>query len=294
LLKHTREIIGAESLLHVMVSLRAFAASVSEHSRLLTGDGVAAYECCFVDKQSKVFPFLFQKANMGKVIWRRMIELRILSRVLIERGAVASTETIRIDNSVYDILECALQTRLKCFLENVAQFAARRRDTFGTATSFKEKIVTFDPKQKIRSTNIQLELEKEERLERERQALLRVGESISSKRKRDFIENSTLKERVAKVQQEEEDRIRASVTNQAARSALGEAKYLKWYDLASYTSGQDEGKQTSLSTNKKDYVLPLGQKRCKVEKIRPSGSAADSIILRDCKEALAAEFSGFK
>jgi len=33
---------------------------------------------------------------------------------------------------------------------------------------------------------------------------------------------------------------------------------LKWYDLASYTSGQDEGKQTSLSTNKKDYVLPLG------------------------------------
>jgi len=83
-----------------MVSLRAFAASVSEHSRLLTGDGVAAYECCFVDKQSKVFPFLFQKANMGKVIWRRMIELRILSRVLIERGAVASTETIRIDNSV--------------------------------------------------------------------------------------------------------------------------------------------------------------------------------------------------
>jgi len=30
----------------------------------VTGDGVAAYECCFVDKQSKVFPFLFQKANM--------------------------------------------------------------------------------------------------------------------------------------------------------------------------------------------------------------------------------------
>ena len=67
-----------------------------------------------------------------------------------------------------------------------------------------------------------LEREKAERVERERQALLRVGQSIMNKRKRDLEENTFLKEKVAKVQQEEEERIRAAAANQAARDALGE------------------------------------------------------------------------
>ena len=51
--------------------------------------------------------------------------------------------------------------------------------------------------------------------------LLRVGDTILSKRKRDFEVNKSLKEKVEKVRQEEEDRLRATVTNDAARSALG-------------------------------------------------------------------------
>ena len=113
----------------------------------------------------------------------------------------------------------------------------------------------------IRKINVALEREKAERVERERQALLRVGQSIMNKRKRDLEENTFLKEKVAKVQQEEEERIRAAAANQAARDALGEylffflivsldlspkctpidfchqhdagdAKYLKWFDMA--------------------------------------------------------------
>lgn len=53
------------------------------------------------------------------------------------------------------------------------------------------------------------------------QALLRVGQTILNKRKRDVEENTFLKEKVAKVRQEEEERIRATAANQAARDALG-------------------------------------------------------------------------
>ena len=54
-----------------------------------------------------------------------------------------------------------------------------------------------------------------------RQALLRFGETILVKRKRVF-DNSRLEDKVAKVRQEEEERIRADVANKAARNALGE------------------------------------------------------------------------
>ncbi|EEH59808.1 uncharacterized protein MICPUCDRAFT_64572 [Micromonas pusilla CCMP1545] len=55
LLKHTREIIGAESLLHVMVSLRAFAASVSEHSRLRE---YITLRCCLDSQQVEACYYL--------------------------------------------------------------------------------------------------------------------------------------------------------------------------------------------------------------------------------------------
>lgn len=61
------------------------------------------------------------------------------------------------------------------------------------------------------------------------QALLRVGQSILSKRKRDFEENTFLKEKVARVQQEEEERIRATVANQAARDALGKLVFFLFF-----------------------------------------------------------------
>tara|TARA_Y100000748_G_C15061447_1_gene318768 strand:- start:243 stop:422 length:180 start_codon:yes stop_codon:yes gene_type:complete len=52
--------------------------------------------------------------------------------------------------------------------------------------------------------------------------LLKFGETVLIKRKRTF-ENCRLEEKVAKVRQEEEERIRADVANKAARSALGES-----------------------------------------------------------------------
>lgn len=55
-----------------------------------------------------------------------------------------------------------------------------------------------------------------------------------SKRKRDFEENTFLKEKVAKVQQEEEERIRATVANQAARDALGESQYFLFFCFSAW------------------------------------------------------------
>ena len=51
---------------------------------------------------------------------------------------------------------------------------------------------------------------------------MKFGETVLIKRKRTF-ENCRLEEKVAKVRQEEEERIRADVANKAACSALGES-----------------------------------------------------------------------
>mmetsp|Transcript_12644 Transcript_12644/g.49228 ORF Transcript_12644/g.49228 Transcript_12644/m.49228 type:complete len:148 (-) Transcript_12644:2002-2445(-) len=78
-----------------------------------------------------------------------------------------------------------------------------------------------EPKQRIRQINIDAEVQKRERLDIERKALLRVGESILSKRRTRAGDDSHLKEKVARIRQEEEERIRATMANDAARSALG-------------------------------------------------------------------------
>mmetsp|Transcript_5461 Transcript_5461/g.13838 ORF Transcript_5461/g.13838 Transcript_5461/m.13838 type:complete len:177 (+) Transcript_5461:1099-1629(+) len=166
----------------------------------------------------------------------------------------------------------------------------------------------MEPKQKVRRINVNREREKGQRLEKERQALLRVGQSILSKRKRDFEDNSSLKERVTKVRQEEEERIRASVANEAARSALGDAKYLKWFEWAK-TSDQPDGAIPSTlgSELREEHASDIkqdekeahkGVKGNRVEKLRGSGAAINSIyttksiILRDCIEALKGDENG--
>ena len=95
----------------------------------------------------------------------------------------------------------------------------------------------MEPKALVRKVNVDCEAAAAARNEKERQALLRVGETFAAKRRRatrgDEFDDQELKEKVAKVQAEEEDRVRAETANQAAQAALGsDAKYLKWTEQA--------------------------------------------------------------
>mmetsp|Transcript_5469 Transcript_5469/g.13859 ORF Transcript_5469/g.13859 Transcript_5469/m.13859 type:complete len:396 (+) Transcript_5469:335-1522(+) len=238
--------------------------------------------------------------------WRKIIELRIYARICGDDGLASSTGIAHVNEKVYEFLEEALQVRLKSFVAHISICAARRNDA--NRSAFTKCQSAMEPKQKVRRINVNREREKGQRLEKERQALLRVGQSILSKRKRDFEDNSSLKERVTKVRQEEEERIRASVANEAARSALGDAKYLKWFEWAK-TSDQPDGAIPSTlgSELREEHASDIkqdekeahkGVKGNRVEKLRGSGAAINSIyttksiILRDCIEALKGDENG--
>lgn len=116
--------------------------------------------------------------------------------------------------------------------------------------------------------------------------MLRFGETILVKRKRVF-DNSRLEDKVAKVRQEEEERIRADVANKAARNALGEAKYLKWYDMASQSKVDSSSKFVDAPKTSQDvemgFIPQVFERR---------NQATSSIVLRDCHEALVADVRG--
>mmetsp|Transcript_12210 Transcript_12210/g.51388 ORF Transcript_12210/g.51388 Transcript_12210/m.51388 type:complete len:347 (-) Transcript_12210:954-1994(-) len=154
-----------------------------------------------------------------KKAWRKSIELCIFARVYAMNKAASFGETLHIDCQVYGYLEDALQVRLRNFISRVLICATRR--TGSQQNAFEKSTTVFEPKQRIRQVNVDAERSKNERFEKERQALLRFGETIVVKRKRVF-DNSRLEDKVAKVRQEEEERIRADVANKAARNALGE------------------------------------------------------------------------
>ena len=87
------------------------------------------------------------------------------------------------------------------------------------------------PKSLVRVTNSQKEVNKKKREESERKVLLKVGEVLTKRKKDMSTEFSSMEQKVAKVLQQEEDRVQAHAANQATRTAFGgDAKYMKWQD----------------------------------------------------------------
>ena len=87
------------------------------------------------------------------------------------------------------------------------------------------------PKSLVRVTNSQKEVNKKKREESERKVLLKVGEALTKRKKDMSTEFSSMEQKVAKVLQQEEDRVQAHAANQATRTAFGgDAKYMKWQD----------------------------------------------------------------
>lgn len=149
-----------------------------------------------------------------------------------------------------------------------------------------------EPKQRIRQINVDAEVQKRERVDIERKALLRAGESIMSKRRTRAGDDSHLKEKVARIRQEEEERIRATIANDAARSALGDAKYLKWF----VSSG---GKEVDRESQRKpSRELTCKQNDEKDSEIRFPKRSMDgrgaranwTVSLKDCRDVIGDEY----
>jgi len=100
----------------------------------------------------------------------------------------------------------------------------------------------------LRGINARYQLQKADRLESERQALLRVGQIFNKRRREQMTSDDDFREKVAKVQKDEENRIRANIANEAARNELGDAKYLKWYAMAE--GGMPKGRSVPALSHK--------------------------------------------
>lgn len=245
-----------------------------------------------------------------KASWRKLIELRVFARVAGEDGVAARAGVPHVHEKVYEYVEEALQARLKGFVARVCVAAKHRND--GNRKLFpRDKMSVVEPRAAVRRVNVDAERDAAARAEKERQRLLRVGETFLSKRKRarggeDAEDDAELKEKVARVQAEEEERQRAETANQAAQAALGaDAKYLKWAEAAKAGDGgatraaptaaprgdPDAGGDPDAARDASRGGKPLGLG----ERLGDSAFggvpgamavAEHSVVLRDCAEAL--------
>lgn len=242
-----------------------------------------------------------------KASWRKLIELRVFARVAGEDGVAARAGVPHVHEKVYEYVEEALQARLKGFVARVCNAAKHRND--GNRKLFsRDKMSFVEPRAAVRRVNVDAERDAAARAEKERQRLLHLGETFLSKRKRarggeDAEDDALLKEKVARVQAEEEERQRAETANQAAQAALGaDAKYLKWAEAAKAGDGgatraapkkgdPDAGGDPDAADGASRGGKPVGLG----ERLGDSAFAGvpgamavaeHSVVLRDCAEAL--------
>jgi len=239
-----------------------------------------------------------------KASWRKLIELRVFARVAGEDGVAARAGVPHVHEKVYEYVEEALQARLKGFVARV-QLAAKHRNDGNRRLLPREKTAVREPRAAVRRVNVDAERGAAARAEKERQRLLRVGETFLAKRKRarggEDEDDAELKEKVAKVQAEEEERRRAETANQAAQAALGaDAKYLKW--AAAAEAGDGGAARGAKGATKGDPGGDAGgdpggpggdKSRERLGGAEGFGGvpgavavAEHSVVLRDCAEAL--------
>jgi hypothetical protein len=155
------------------------------------------------------------------------------------------------------VMNEALRSHLKTIILSLAAYSKQRRLGFQQVftTCIRSK---YSPKALVRFTNTKKETEKQTRDEAERQVLLKVGEAMT-KRKDNDGGYSSMERKVAKVLQQEEDRIQAQAANQATRTAFGgDAKYLKWQNkIPDKESIVSQNSADSKNTNKIQDQIPF-------------------------------------
>jgi hypothetical protein len=149
------------------------------------------------------------------------------------RHVIASRvkENICIQNPKAEwVINDAMHNHLKTLIVTLVTQARKRR--IGSQHLLASFLKSKDsPKSLVRVTNSQKEVNKKKREESERKVLLKVGEALTKRKKDMSTEFSSMEQKVAKVLQQEEDRVQAHAANQATRTAFGgDAKYMKWQD----------------------------------------------------------------
>lgn len=143
------------------------------------------------------------------------------------------------------------------------------------------------PKDRIRELNLKLSHKTSLRQEEEHQKLLQLGET-SGRRKRkpsdeDYDEELLI--RAEKAREEEEERRLADAANEATRSALGDAKYLKWFSQAQQPRGRITQEVQKERETPKEPVVELDS----VDERDPGLRNSKKVVLSDVVGILKSE-----
>ncbi len=155
---------------------------------------------------------------------RKQLEIFIRQRAL-----SLKSYHVQYSGSVVDLIHTSAVVQLQQFVLALTRASARRKDLSDSSGCHR----IDSPRTTVRNSNAILEDGNKLRVEEERQAIILAGANLAKRGRAAPEEDAHLKEKVTQVLQEEEDRARASATNEAVRSALGgDAKYLRWSQQA--------------------------------------------------------------
>ena len=203
--------------------------------KVMSHEDVLAYAGIDSDKESAFARFapngmtkaqLAKRASAGppeKEAWRKAIVARIDARLA---AVAASKGMTHVGGNVSELMEEALQARLKRVAEHTVTCSRERQDS--NKSAFASNKVDSQPRRLVRELNLQKETEYAAREEARRQALLVVARAGGNKRKAPEVPGEALAARKL-----EDERVLAVTANQAARNALGLSRMdLKWAKAA--------------------------------------------------------------
>lgn len=145
----------------------------------------------------------------------------------------------RVDQVSIQLVGGAVRQRIRKLSALLARSSETRRslsDIFPQVTR-----VHAQPRDQVRELNLNLAQRTSVRREEEHQKLLQLGESSNKKKRKTSDEeyDEELLIRAERAREEEEERQLADAANEATRSALGDAKYLKWFSKTHQASVQN-------------------------------------------------------
>lgn len=178
---------------------------------------------------------------------------------LINMKLRTSQPGMRIEQDTLVLIGDAARQRAREVSLKLVQIMKSRCASSGISTQMIR--VYKQPKDRIRELNLKLSHKSSLRQEEEHQKLLQLGD-ISGKRKRktsDDEYDEDLLIRAEKAREEEEERRLADAANEATRSALGDAKYLKWFDKPQQRQGRTIREVQKERESSKEPVVEIVQ-----------------------------------
>lgn len=138
---------------------------------------------------------------------------------------IASRLQFTANQNVYATTAKASEIFLREIIANIVKVSRKKNDS--NRTGFTLKYIVANPREEVRAINVKCNSKQNQRKNKERMELLKIGENIGKRRQE--TQSVLLQIRAAQAQEEEEGRIQTFAANEAARTALGdEGKYLKW------------------------------------------------------------------